>query len=210
MNPNLRIFFKRCIYALVIVALIAAAFYGTMNFTEIDLSVIGEYVTYGFMGLMMTGMFVLIIGVVLRTVWTGIMNRVDTIVMCCGDKNNDGVHIIASHYNPGGESTDGFSTYFHYYIDNKGKLFLSKKVDKDGDDIERSIPHLSEQTGLRLEPDLERGQRIGSYSDDDKRTDVKMRINKGELHFRGYEGLIDYGFKVAYHEHNQIKWCVRI
>jgi hypothetical protein len=210
MNPNLKIFFKRSVYALVIVALIAAVFYGIMNFTDIDLSSIGEYAMYGFMGLVMTGMFVLIIGIVLRTVWTGIMNRVDTIVRCCADKNNDGVHIVASHYNPGGESTEGFSSYFHYYIDKKGKLYLSKKVDKDGDDIERSILHLSEQTRLRLEPDLERSKHIGSYSNDDKGTDVKMRINNGELHFRGYEGLIDYGFKVAYHEHGQMKWRVTI
>jgi hypothetical protein len=210
MNPNLKNFFKRSFYVLVIAALISALFYGTTNFTDIDLSSIGEYAMYGFMGLVMTGMFVLIMGVVLRTVWTGIMNRVDTIVKCCGDKNNDGVHIVASHYNPGGESTEGFSSYFHYYIDKKGKLYLSKKVDNDGDDIERSILHLSEQTGLQLKPDLERGMRIGSYSDNDKGADVTMRINKGELHFRGYEGLIDYGFKVTYAMGGQTKWRVTI
>jgi hypothetical protein len=211
MNPNLRIFFKRSVYVIVFGALIAAGFYGVMNFTDIDFSVVGEYIMYGMMGLMMTVMGVLIIGLVLRVVWTGVMNRVDSIVKCCPDKNNDGVHIIASHYNPGGESTEGFSSYFHYYLSEKGKLFLSKKVYAEGNDIKASLEHLSKQTGLELEPDLERGNGIGSYSNGENTpTVVTMRVRKGELHFLGYEGLIDYGFKVTYKVKDQVKWKVRI
>lgn len=211
MNPNLRIFFKRSVYVIAFGALIAAGFYGVMNFTEIDLSVVGEYIMYGMMGLMMTAMGVLIIGLVLRVAWTGIMNRVDSIKKCCPDKNNDGVHIIASHYNPGGESTEGFSSYFHYYLSEKGKLFLSKKVDDDGRDIKRSLQHLSEQTRLQLEPDMDRGVDIGSYSNGDSvPAEARVRIRKGELHFLGYEGLIDYGFKVTYNVKQQTKWRVKI
>jgi hypothetical protein len=211
MNPNLRIFFKRTIYVLVFAALIAAGFYGLMNSTDINFSVVGEYIMTGFLGIMMAAMFVLILGVVLRTVWTGIMNRVDTIIKCCPDKQQDGVHIIASHYNPGGESTEGFSTYFHYYLDQKGKLYLSKKVEDEGNKIEKSILHLSEQTRLQLAPDLQRAVRVGSYSDDENKVgQVTMPISKGELSFRGYEGLIDYGFKVSYKAGGQTKWRITI
>jgi hypothetical protein len=211
MNPNLKIFFKRAIYVLVFGALIAAGFYGIRNVTDIDFSVVGEYLMNVFVGIMVTAMIVLILGVVLRAVWTGIMNRVDTIIKCCPDKQQDGVHIIASHYSPGGESTEGFSTYFHYYLDQKGKLYLSKKVEDDGNKIEKSILDLSEQTRLPLAPDLERAVRVGSYSDDDNKIGhVTMPIRKGELSFRGYERLIDYGFKVTYTAGGQTKWRVTI
>jgi hypothetical protein len=211
MNPNLRIFFKRSAYFLVFTAIAVAAYYGITSFVDFNFSTITEYLMYGLMGLMMTLMGALILGLILRVVWTGIMNRVDTIEMCCPDKKQKGVHIVASHYNPGGESTDGFSSYFHYYLDEKGKLYLSKKVDKDGDEIERSLHHLSAQTRLELEPDHERATRIGSYSDgDNKVNEATIRIKKGELHFRGYEGWIDYGFKVSYKVGDQIKWRVKI
>jgi hypothetical protein len=211
MNPNLRIFFKRSVYFLVFAAIAAATYYGITSFVDFDFSTITEYILYGLMGLMMTTMGVFITGLILRVVWTGIMNRVDTIVMCCPDKKYKGVHIVASHYNPGGESTEGFSSYFHYYLNENGKLYLSKKVDKDGNEIERSIDHLSAQTRLELEPDRERATRIGSYSDgDNKVNEVTVKIKKGELHFRGYEGLIDYGFKVSYNVGGETKWRVRI
>ena len=154
---------------------------------------------------------ILFIGLVVRVVWTGIMNRTDTIVKCCPDKNQDGIHIVGSHYNPGGESTEGFSSYFHYYIDQKGKLYLSKKVEEDGNELTKSTLHLSEQTHLQLEPDLKSSVRIGSYSEDDKNgKDVTIKINNGELRFRGYEGLIDYGFKVSFHIRNRKKWALKI
>ena len=211
MNPNLQIFLKRSMYVLVFAAIAAALYYSIVTFTAIDLSAIGSYIMYGFFGLMMVGMFVLIIGVTFRSVWTGIMNRVDRIVLCCPDKKHDGVHIVASHYNPGGESTEGFNSYFHYYLDRKGKLYLSKKVEKEGAEISRSVQHLSEQTRLQLEPDIPQAVKVGSYSEgDNKVTDVTMRLGNGELHFRGYEGLIDYGFKVAYKADRQTKWVVRI
>jgi hypothetical protein len=208
MNPNLRIFFKRSVYVLVAAALIGTLFYSLQN--VIDWSEIGSYLMYGFMGFMMILMGVLITGVVVRTVWTGIMNRTDTIIKCYPDKIQDGVHLICSHYNPGGESTEGFNSYFHYYIDHKGKLYLSKKVDKDGDDLTRSLLHLAEQTRLQLDPDKENSKRIGSYSNDDKPLDQTMPVRQGELHFRGYEGLIDYGFKVSLLIGGQTRWRVRI
>jgi hypothetical protein len=211
MNPNLRIFFKRSLYFIGFAALVAALFYGIKNFTPVDLSDIGGYIANGFVGLMVIGMTVLITGIVFRSVWTGIMNRVDTIVLCCPDKKYDGVHIVASHYNPGGESTEGFSNYFHYYLDQNGKLYLSKRVENDGREIRKSIQHLSEQTRLQLEPDPARATDVGSYThDENKATKVTMPLRQGELHFRGYEGWVDYGFKVTYMVGSQTKWRVTI
>jgi hypothetical protein len=117
----------------VFAAIAAATYYGITSFVDFDFSTITEYILYGLMGLMMTTMGVFITGLILRVVWTGIMNRVDTIVMCCPDKKYKGVHIVASHYNPGGESTEGFSSYFHYYLNETGKLYLSKKGTKLND-----------------------------------------------------------------------------
>ncbi len=211
MNPNLRIFFKRSVYVLVLAALVATMFYGVTNLTDIDLSAIGSYFMSGFVAVMVTGMSVLIIGFLLRVVWTGIMNRVDSITMCCPDKKHDGVHIVASHYNAGGESTDGFNSYFHYYLDDNGKLYLSKKVEKEGDDISKSLVHLSKQTRLQLDPDLKRAVRIGSNTDgDNNATDVTMKVGKGELRFRGYDGLMDYGFKVSYSVGGLVRWSVKL
>lgn len=210
MNPNLRIFFKRSVYAVVFALIIIALYYGITNATTIDLSVIGGYVANGFLGLMMASMIVLIVGVVSRSVWTGIMNRADHVVLCCPDKNHNGVHIVASHYNPGGESTEGFSSFFHYYLDLQGKLYLSKKVDGEGTNIARSIDHLSVQTRLSLEPDKGKKIEIGSNTYDGKATDIVMQLTNGTLHFRGYDGLIDYGFKVTYATSGQRKWVMRI
>src|SRR5687768_14401789 len=110
MNPNLQIFFKRSIYVILFATIVAALFYSITNLTTIDFSTIGSYLMYGLMGILMTGMFVFIVGLLFRSVWTGIMNRVDRIVLCCPDKNQNGVHIVASHYNPGGES-ESFSSF---------------------------------------------------------------------------------------------------
>lgn len=166
---------------------------------------------YALMGFMMVLMFGLIGGVILRTVWGSIMNRADTIVLCCPDKQSEGVHIIASHYNPGGESSEGFSDYLHYYLTEHGKLYLSKKVQKDGSDITKSLEHLSHQTRLQLNPDQERGVRIGAHTDgDDNGTDVIIALKNAEVHFHGYEAWIDYGFKIHYTVQRKIKWKVRI
>lgn len=210
MNPNLKIFFKGSVYVLAFAALIAIIVYALKNFLEIDFSALGEYVLYGLGGLMIVVMVVLFTGLIVRVTWTGIMNRADTIDKCCPDKIQDGIHLICSHYSPGGDS-EGYSTYFHYYIDRKGKLYLSKKVKDDGSDLTKSILHLCEQTRLQLDPDLEKSTRIGSHDDDDKKgKEVLVRMNKGELRFLGYEGLIDYGFKVSFHVRDQKKWSVRI
>lgn len=211
MNPNLLIFLKRSFYVLLFAGLIAVLYYSNIaNLMGIDLSKIGGYLMYGFLGFMMVVMFGLIIGVMFRSIWTGIMNRVDSIILCCPDEKHDGVHIVAYHYNSGGES-ESFNTYFHYYLDQKGKLYLSKKVEKEGNEISKSIQHLSEQTHLQLVPDKQRAIRVGSYTDaSNKAVDITLRLNRGEFHFRGYEGLLDYGFKVAYKVNDQTKWRVTI
>lgn len=211
MNPNLRIFFKRSIYVAVFAIFVAAMVYSVPNVLDLDASTIGGYIMYGLGGFMMIVIGVLFLGLIIRVVWTSIMNRTDTIVMCCPDKNQEGVHLVCSHYNPGGESTEGFSSYFHYYIDDKGKLHLSKKVDNDGRELTRSLAHLSEQTRLQLDPDLTQSKHIGSYSSGDNTcTDEIIQLSTGELHFLGYEGLIDYGFKITYKAAGQLKWKVTI
>lgn len=202
-------FFKRGIYVLVFAALIGAIYYSIVNFAEIDMSTIGSYLANGFVGLMMVLMVVVIGGFLLRSVWTGIMNRVDRVVLCCPDKNHDGIHIVAGHYNAGGES-ESFYNYFHYYLDGNGKLYLSKKVENEGREIVKSVVHLSEQTRLQLEPDRRKAVEVGSYKEDDKPTSVTVPFRKGELHFLGYEGLIDYGFKVVRRVNGRAKWRVRI
>lgn len=213
MNPNLKIFFKRSVYVLVFATLITGLIYIIiiLNFLDIDSTNVGSYLMHGLGGLMIAVMGVLFIGLILRVVWTGIMNRADSIVMCCPDNIQEGIHLVCSHYSPGGESTEGFSSYFHYYIDQKGKLYLSKKVEDDGKGLSKSILHLSEQTRLQLDPDLKSSVRIGSYDDEEtKGKDVTIKINKGELIIQGYEGLIDYGFKVRFRIREQTTWSVKI
>jgi hypothetical protein len=192
-------------------ALLAGIVYIIPKFVDIDFTDLGSYLLYGLGGLMIAVIGVLFIGLVVRVVWTGIMNRADSIAMCCPDNLHGGVHLVCSHYNPGGETSEGFSSYFHYYVDAKGKLYLSKKVKEDGKDLSNSIQHLAEQLRLQLDPDIKSAHRIGSYdSDDIKGKDVTIKINKGELRFRGYEGLIDYGFKVSFYIKDQMKWSIKL
>lgn len=211
MNPNLRIFFKRSAYVLVCAIGMAVVFYAIRSMADFDMSALVGYLMEGFAWLMVAVISVLFVGFIFRVVWTGIMNRTDTIVMCCPDKTQDGVHIVGSHYHPGGESTDGFSSYFHYYLDLNGKLYLSKRVENDGHELSKSILHLAEQMRLPLDPDLTQRMRIGSYNDDDKKgIDSVIPVSKGTLHFRGYEGLLDYGFKVSFYANDRMKWRVKI
>jgi hypothetical protein len=211
MNPNLRIFFKRSAYVLVFAIGIAAVVYGVRSIADFDMSALGGYLADGFLWFMVALMSVFVTGFLLRAVWTGIMNRTDTIEMCCPDKTQDGVHIVGSHYHPGGESTDGFSSYFHYYLDLNGKLYLSKRVENDGRELSKSILHLAEQTRLPLDPDLTQHMRIGSYDDEDKKgKDTVIPVSRGQLHIRGYEGLLDYGFKISFYANDQRKWRVKI
>lgn len=189
----------------------AAVFYGIRSMIEFDLSALVGYLMDGLVWFMVALMSVLFIGFIFRVVWTGIMNRTNTIVMCCPDKTQEGVHIVGNHYNPGGESTEGYNSYFHYYLDGNGKLYLSKRVENDGSELSKSIPHLAEQTRLPLDPDLTKRLRIGSYNDDDKKgMDTVIPLRKGKLHIRGYEGLLDYGFKVSFYADDGMKWCVKM
>lgn len=209
MNPNLQIFFKRSIYVLVFGVLIAGIFYVITSQTDADFSSIGGSIAYGAVVVVMAGMSVLLVGFIVRSVWTAIMNRIDSIVLCCPDKKHDGLHIVASHYNSGGES-ESFSNYFHYYLDQNGKLHLSKRVEDEGTNISKSIAHLSEQTRLQLEPDRSRRFSIDSKTEDDKPKETTVPLSNGELHFLGYDGLMDYGFKVTFKVGEQVKWRVRI
>jgi hypothetical protein len=211
MNPNLHAFFTRSLYVVLFVAIAAGLFYVVDHFTTIDLSVVGEYIMYGFFGATMVFMFVLIIGVMLKSLWVEIMNRADSIVLCCPDRHQDGVHIVAMHHHAGGESTSGFSSYLHYYIDNNGKSFLSKKVKEEGKSIGNSLEELSEKTQKKISPNLQFAIEIGSNTDGDDAPKIStISISNGTLHVRGYDGLIDYGFKLELVEGHRTRWRMRI
>jgi len=211
MNPNLKIFFQRTAYVLAFAIVIAAVVYGVRSVIDIDMAVLGDFFADAFLWFMVALMSVFTVGFLLRVVWTGIMNRTDTIEICCPDKTQDGMHIIGSHYSPGGESSEGSSSYFHYYLDGNGKLHLSKRVERNGNDLSKSIPHLAEQTRLSLDPDLTQRIEIGSHDDENKKgKDTVMPVRHGKLHVRGYENLIDYGFRISLYAGDQLKWRVKI
>lgn len=148
MNPNLQVFFKRTIYFVVFAGLLVAMFYSITELTSIDFASIGSYIAYGFLGIMVAGVFVLIIGFTMKSVWTGIMNRADSIDLFCPDQNHRGIHLIVRHYQHGGES-EGYDSYLHYYIDNQGK-FLSKKIGDEGQKINESLQDFARKQGSIL------------------------------------------------------------
>src|SRR5688500_15927969 len=129
MNPNLLIFLKRSAFLVAIAALMTLLFYLIDQFTSVDLQQIGEYAMYAFFAVVMGFMMVLMIGITFKSVLTGIMRRSDNIFLCCPDKKHRGIHIIGKHFFSGGETSDGYDAFHHYYINiDDGKMFLSKKI----------------------------------------------------------------------------------
>src|SRR5690242_20151465 len=98
MNPNLKIFFKHSGYVLLFAAVIGGLVYALPELLDINFSGVGEYVMYGLGGLMIAVVIILFTGLILRVAWTGIMNRADSIDMCCPDNSHDGIHLVCSHY----------------------------------------------------------------------------------------------------------------
>jgi hypothetical protein len=177
------------------------------SYTTIDLSMIGRSVMYGFFGLAMAFMAALIMGIMLKSVWINIMRRTDNIGYCCPDANNEGVHVIGSHYFPGGENTDGYTGYHHYYIRlSDGKIFLSKKIN-DFDDITQSLEHLKQQTKIHLKPRTDQKEKVGSNTgSDDTRTQKIVKLPSGKLIVQGFESLLDEGFRISYVENERVRW----
>jgi hypothetical protein len=118
---------------------------------------------------------------------------------------HNGIHLVVRHYNPGGETTDGFDSYLHYYIETDGKSFLSKKVSNEGKSIADSLHELSKKAKKTLAPDPHKAITVGSNTDGDNTPKVlTLTLGKGELHLKGYDGLMDYGFKLIFITGNQI------
>jgi hypothetical protein len=212
MNPNLAVFLKRSLVFSLIVAGFGLGIFFLRQEGILNFEVLGTYLMKGLLGFMVTVMSVLMVGVILRLTWTGIMNRADAIQFCCPDTNGDGIHLITTHYHAGGESSEGFNTFSHYFIVlSEGKAFLSKKVKDEGNDITQSLTELNVKTTMQLCPDKSNAVSVGSNtSGDNIPTNVITKICNGTLEIKGYDGLIDYGFKLKFTTSSGRAWTMRL
>jgi hypothetical protein len=207
-NPHLVIFIKRIGITAAIGVTLYFLYILLSTYTSIDFAGIGSYIMYGFFGLTVGGMFVLVIGIMLKSVWTGILGRSETIYYCCPDKNGDGLHVISKHYFPGGETTDGYDAFYHYYIRlSDGRIHLSKKLN-DEKSISRSTADLEEKHRLQLSPDLSRKTEIGHYTDSDEKTvSESFTLKAGTIDVKSFNSLLDYGFRISYMDHSKrVRW----
>jgi hypothetical protein len=196
MNPNLAIFLRRALIAMALIGCGGVLFL-LFGYLQVDLNMLFDWVAKGFFGLLIAGMMILIIGVVVRELWTNIMRRSETIKFICEDASEKGIHIIGSHYFSGGDTGDGYSSFHHYFLRLDGKIFLSKKVD-DEKDLSRSLKDLSDQLKFQLSPRKENSTEIGYYKNDDKLFEKEMKLRNGKIVVKSFENWIDYGFAVAY------------
>jgi len=212
MNPNLVIFLRRSAIFMAFCLLIYLIFYLIKTHTQLSLDTIFAVLFKVFFYVVMAGMMALIIGITLKEVWSGIMSRSDSILLCCLDKSSDGVHIIASHYHSGGDSGDGYTSYRHYYIlFETGKIYMSKKLSNEKD-LSKSISDLQDQVEKKLSPDKATSVEVGSYEDeDDKTVRRSLRTVNGLLQINGFRHLLDYGFRLSYLDnHERLKWRRKI
>jgi hypothetical protein len=210
MNPNFIIFLKTSAKVIAAGFFVFLIIYVITTYTAIDLEKIGAYAMYGFFGFVMVFMMALIIGVTLKSIWVNVMRRTGNITLCCLDANNEGVHIVGSHYFSGGESTDGYYSYHHYFIRlSDGKMFMSKKI-KDEKHLSASVEELMRQTKLQLKPNLAATISVGGNTDDDVPTHRILSVPNGELHIHGFENWLDEGFKVSLRKDSIVKWQRRI
>lgn len=207
MNPNLVVFLKRSLILILVAGVCLALYFVIQTYTHIDLKEIGTYIMYGFFGLIMTFMMVLIIGVTFKSVWTNIMRRTDNIEVCCPDKHHEGVHIIGRHYFSGGELSDGYTAYHHYYISlSDGRMFLSKKIDNEKD-FTRSLQEIATNSKLDLYPDVSKAINVGPHTDsDDRPRTAELKLPKGVLNIDGFDHWLDFGFRVAYFYDDKVRW----
>jgi hypothetical protein len=212
MNPNLAIFLKRTVLFLLVSTLIVVAAYLVDRYSSIDLMAIGAYIMYGFFGLGMALMMVLIIGVTFKSVWVEIMRRSNAIVLCCADQGELGIHIVARHYHSGGDGGDGYDSFRHYYIKtDKGTAYMSTRTKgKDGSDVTGSLLELSKKTGRNLSFDKTKSVTVGSNTEEDKPVNAVLKLSSGMLLIKGYDGMMDYGFKLSFHANDIRKWSMRI
>ncbi len=212
MNPNLSVFLKRFFIVTIVIVALAVSGYYIVEVADIDIASIAESAMEIFLGIFVAFMAVLVTGFIVRIFWTGIMNRADSILLCCADHNGTGIHIVARHYHPGGEYTSGYHSYMHYYIDvQSGKAWLSKKVMNDGDDITNSVKHLYTKTKTTHSPDTTTAVKVGSNTNfKEGAAAVSLTLHAGKLILLGYEGLMDYGFKLHFESQGRELWKMRI
>jgi hypothetical protein len=208
LNPHLTIFFKR----IALVALIAGGLYGVYSvlshYTSIDFAAIGAYIMYGFFAVTVAGMFVLILGVTFKDVWTAILGRSETIFYCCVDKSGEGLHVVSKHYFHGGESTDGYDAFYHYYIRiSDGRIYLSKKI-RNEKSIAESTTDLRDKHKLTLNPDLSNKVDVGHYTDEGEKTIQRtFSAGGGTINITSFNSLLDYGFRISYlNESKKERW----
>jgi hypothetical protein len=203
MNPNLAIFFRRFAIFLVCIFLMAIAVYG-LSFLSIDFTILGAWMLQGFYAIVIVGMMGLMIGIVLREVWTNILRRTESIILCCPDEKGDGIHIIGQHYFSGGDSGDGYNSYQHYYFRKAdGKVYLSRKA-KDKNSYHDSLTELSTKTGQKLKPSASAQHEIGYYKNDEKTIEKMINLPDGKLQIKSFENWFDYGFRISYFNHSGI------
>jgi hypothetical protein len=206
MNPNLVLFFQNTIKVLIVLSLIGLPTYLLVSYTSLDWEKILSYLMYGFFGIVCTGMVILITGVTLKSVWVGIMHRADSIVLFCPDRNREGFHLVTTHYHSGGDSGDGYDSLHHYYISlDNGKMFLSGKI-KDKSHLTRSLEALQKDTGYSLEPDTGNAIEIGSHHSDEKPITYTSTIGNYAIQFRGFESMIDFGFRIVCYKNEKKCW----
>ena len=206
MNPNLVIFLKRSLYAVAIAGFLFGVYYAIVNFTTFPMEKAGTYLMYGFFGLLMSGMMMLIIGVTMRQVWPGILRRSETITLCCPDRSDAGIHVVGKHYFSGGELSDGYDAWQHYYIRiNDGKVFMSRKI-KSEELLSESLEELSKKLNVQLVPDKSRAVSVGYYEENDRPVERSMHMTNATLTIKGFDAWVDYGFKITCFAGNKKKW----
>jgi hypothetical protein len=206
MNPNLAIFLKHSLYAVVIAGLLFGAYYALSNFTAISLEKVSSHLMYAFVGIVIAGMMILIIGVTVRQVWPGILRRSETITLCCPDRSGGGVHVVGKHHFSGGEMSDGYDAWQHYYIRiSDGKIFMSRKIKTEGS-LSESLEELSEKLNIRLQPDKSREVKVGYYEENDRPVERSMNMANVTLTIKGFDVWVDYGFRITCFTGNKRKW----
>lgn len=207
MNPNLRIFLKRtAIFLLGSGALIAAGYF-FFTYTSISIKNVAAFLFKIFMGILMTGMTVLILGLLFKEIITGILRRAERIELLCADENEKGIHVITTHYHSGGDAGDGFSSYPHYYILlADGHIFLSRKITGTRDD-QRSLEFLASRMKTPLSYRKDGAISIPGYDEDEKKhAEGQVEIGPYTVKARSYRNWFDYGFRITCRKDGKFCW----
>jgi hypothetical protein len=217
MNPHLSIFFRGLLIFLLSIAVIAAIVTMIILYAEITFEELSGYILTGILyvtGVIGGGIVLfLIVGIMMKEVFTNIFCRADHILIVSEDSKNGGVHIITDHYYSGGDG-DGYYGYCHYFIEfSKGKLFLSRNM-KTAEDTARSIEDLTSITKRNLSINLN-DKFVSPASSgngvDTIKINLDIKFSEYKFNIREYDNLIDYGFKIlCYTNSGNLLWKKKI